>query len=122
MPVVSPRLAEHRTHYPWVTRYAKPQAWKAILDDEPETTSECTPQPCRHRLSWCLLLGRVFSIDITECPDCGGRMKIVAALTEPASIRSYLDGVGLPARPPPIAPARPIPPANNPLDTIPPPT
>ena len=51
----------------------------------------------------------MFSIDITECPDCGGRMKIVAALTEPASIRSYLEGVGLPARPPPIAPARPDP-------------
>ena len=31
---------------------------------------------------------------------------MIAALTEPASIRSYLDGVGLAARPPPIAPAR----------------
>ena len=29
------------------------------------------------------------------------------SLTEPASIRSYLTGVGLSARPPPIAPARP---------------
>ena len=33
--------------------------------------------------------------------------KIVAALTEPTSILSYLEGVGLSARPPPIAPARP---------------
>ena len=49
------------------------------------------------------MLARVFSIDVTECPDCGGRMKIIAALTEPASIRSYLEGVGLPARPPPTA-------------------
>ncbi len=48
----------------------------------------------------------VFSIDVSECPECGGQMKIVAALTDPASIRSYLEGVGLPARPPPIAPAR----------------
>jgi len=36
-------------------------------------------------------------------------MKIVAALTAPTSIRSYLEGVGLSARPPPIAPARPAP-------------
>ena len=36
---------------------------------------------------------------VSECPDCGGRMKIIAALTEPASIRSYLEGVGLSARP-----------------------
>jgi hypothetical protein len=27
-------------------------------------------------------------------------MKIIAVLTDPASIRSYLEGVGLPARPP----------------------
>ena len=47
--------------------------------------------------------------DISECPDCGGHMKFVAALTEPASIRTYLEGVGLPARPPPITPPRPDP-------------
>ena len=40
---------------------------------------------------------------------CGGRMKIIAALTEPVSIRAYLEGVGLPARPPPTAPAAPRP-------------
>ena len=33
-------------------------------------------------------------------------MKIVAALTEPRSIERYLEGVGLPSRAPPIAPAR----------------
>jgi hypothetical protein len=74
--------------------------------NEPEVQSESTHQPCPHRLSWCQLLARVFAIDVTECPDCGGRMRIVAALTDPASIRSYLEGVGLSARPPPIAPAR----------------
>ena len=34
-------------------------------------------------------------------------MKIVAAVTDSCSIRRYLEGVGLPARAPPIAPARP---------------
>jgi hypothetical protein len=33
-------------------------------------------------------------------------MRIIAALTEPASIRSYLEGVGRSARPPPMAPTR----------------
>ena len=74
--------------------------------NEPAVQSESDRQPCPHRLSWCQLLARVFSIDVTECPDCGGQMRIVAALTDPASIRSYLEGVGLPARPPPIAPTR----------------
>ena len=36
-------------------------------------------------------------------------MKIVAAVTDPRSIRTYLEGVGRPARAPPIAPARPHP-------------
>jgi hypothetical protein len=34
-------------------------------------------------------------------------MKIIAALTDPSSIRRYLHGMGLPTRAPPIAPARP---------------
>ena len=53
-------------------------------DDKPETRGESDRQPSPHRLSWCQLLARVFSIDVSECPDCGGRMRIVAALTEPA--------------------------------------
>ena len=34
-------------------------------------------------------------------------LRIVAALTDPASIRTYLEGVGLPAVPPPRAPPQP---------------
>ena len=34
-------------------------------------------------------------------------MKIVAAVTDSCSIRRYMEGVGLPARAPPIAPAQP---------------
>ena len=61
-----------------------------------------------YRLSWCVLLGRVFQVDVTVCPDCGA-MKIIAALTEATSIRNYLLGVGLPCRAPPVAAARPDP-------------
>ena len=61
------------------------------------------------RLTWAALLARVFLVDPLICPRCGGRMKPVAALTDADSIRQYLTGVGLPADPPPIAPARPPP-------------
>lgn len=70
---------------------------------------ELTPAQHRHRVAWADLLRRVFRVDVTECPACGGRMKIIAALTEPRSIQRYLEGVGLPSRAPPIAPARPDP-------------
>jgi len=43
---------------------------------------------------------------LTVCAACGGSMKIIAALTDGASVRGYLAGVGLPSRAPPIAPAR----------------
>ncbi len=59
-----------------------------------------------HRVEWARLLARVFQIDVTVCPSCGGRMKLIAALTAGASVYRYLEGVGLPSRAPPIAPAR----------------
>ena len=39
-------------------------------------------------------------------------MRIIAALTDPSSIRRCLHGMGLPARGSPIAPARPHPQAE----------
>ena len=66
-----------------------------------------TPLRRRNRIAWALLLKRVWEIDVTVCAECGGRMHITAFVTDPASIRRYLDGVGLPSDPPLIAPARP---------------
>ena len=83
----------------------------APLTDEPtiQPAAVDTPQARAHRLSWAALLARVFDIDVTVCTACGGRMRIIATLTEAASIRRYIEGVGLPADPPLIAPARPPP-------------
>ena len=58
------------------------------------------------RLSWARLLKRVFDIDIEHCPNCGGRLKIIAAIEDPAVIVRILTHLGLPARAPPRAPAR----------------
>ena len=46
-----------------------------------------TPQARPHRLSWAALLARVFDIDISVCTACGGRLRIIATLTEAASMR-----------------------------------
>ena len=61
--------------------------------------------PIRRRAWWTTLLARVFSSDFSECKTCGGRLRIIAALTDPTSIRTYLEGVGLPAMPPALPPA-----------------
>ena len=41
----------------------------------------------RRRLGWAALLARVFSAELSPCAACGGRLRILAALTDPASIR-----------------------------------
>jgi hypothetical protein len=57
-------------------------------------------------MSWARLLKRVFAIDIEHSPQCGGRLKIITAIKEPAEIAKILTHLGLPARAPPRTPAR----------------
>ena len=65
---------------------------------------------CAHhrpvRLSWARLLKRVFDIDLEHCPNCGGELKIIAAILEQPVIETILTHLGLQARAPPRAPAR----------------
>ena len=57
-------------------------------------------------LSWARLLKRVFEIDLEHCPNCGGMLKIIAAIVEAPVIERILNHLGLQARAPPRAPAR----------------
>jgi hypothetical protein len=61
------------------------------------------------RMGWARLLKRLFDIDLEHCPQCGGDLKIIAAIEEPAVIVKILTHLGLPARAPPRLPARPLP-------------
>ena len=58
------------------------------------------------RMSWACLLKGVFDIELEYCPRCGGRLKIIAALVDPAVITKILTHLHLPARAPPRSPAR----------------
>ena len=58
-------------------------------------------------MGWARLLKRVVDIAVTHCPQCGGDLKIIAAIEEPAMIVRILTHLGLHARAPPRAPARP---------------
>ena len=73
--------------------------------DSPGNDGTSPPAQRRHRLSWAVLLARVFHFELSVCERCGGTVKVVAALTEPGAIRKYLPGVGLPTRAPPMVPA-----------------
>ncbi len=79
---------------------------------EPSTAAG-SGRPLR-RYAWADLLRRVFALDVLECPDCGGRMRILAAIHPPEAIRAILECLGLPSRAPPTAPARPAPESPEP--------
>ena len=44
-------------------------------------------------LTWAQRLKRVFEFDITLCPHCGGRLRVIADVTDPIVIRKILDHV-----------------------------
>ncbi len=48
----------------------------------PDQAESPHPSPLA-RMSWARLLKRVFEIDIEQCPQCGGTLKIIAAMSIP---------------------------------------
>jgi hypothetical protein len=77
---------------------------------------DSTPAERRAAMTWAQRLKRVFKIDIETCSVCGGAMRIIACIEDPAVIEkilAHLDAkaaAGQPARPPPsrAPPARPF--------------
>ena len=59
------------------------------------------------RTRWADLLQRVFEADALCCPRCGGRMRVLAAITDAGVARRILACLNLPTRAPPLARIRP---------------
>ena len=67
---------------------------------DPET--EDFRRECRR--TWARLIQKVYEVDPLVCPDCGGRLEVVAFIDAPQTIRKILQHLQLrvlPARPPP---------------------
>jgi hypothetical protein len=45
---------------------------------------------------------RVFEVEVLRCPACGGRMRILSAITEPEVARRILEWLDMPSRAPPL--------------------
>ena len=58
--------------------------------------------PPTRRMAWADLLQRVFEVDALRCPACGGRMRILSAITEPDVARRILEWLDMPSRAPPL--------------------
>ena len=94
-----------------------PLPWCASPD--PTLRAAIVPGPADHatehahcspgHMSWARLLQSAFDLDTGHRPNCGGPLKIIAAMVDPQVIVKILTHLGLPARAPPRSPARPLP-------------
>ncbi|MCA1852327.1 MAG: transposase, partial [Beggiatoa sp.] len=75
-----------------------------VNTNTPADHAEAPPAAASVRLSWARLLKRVFEIDIQQCPQCGGTLKLIAAIEDPPVIAKILTHLGLSARAPPRSP------------------
>jgi hypothetical protein len=96
----------HTVKYGGVLASASP--WRSRIGPRPEKktteTSDTTkpaagqapstPKRASAYRPWAELLKRTFALDVLHCVKCGGRMKLVAILTQPKSVLRYLASVG----------------------------
>ena len=77
-------------------------------DDDAKPNRGDAPSKVRaQRTLWADLLQRVFEVDALCCPRCGGRMRVLAAITEADVAQRILACLNLPTRAPPLARSRP---------------
>jgi ATPase subunit of ABC transporter with duplicated ATPase domains len=71
--------------------------WRASVVPAPAAATQSEP-PCdcengagantpRRNYAWALLMARVFEVDVLECPDCKGRLRILAVVANEISER-----------------------------------
>ena len=107
--VSGPPLREHGVQAPNAKLRAMVVPQEPVAPAEAAPPAECEANCAHHRavrLSWVRLLKRVFDLDLEHCPNCGGKLKIIAASLEQPVIEKSLMHLGLQARAPPRAAAR----------------
>ena len=71
------------------------------LEDAP------APSPLRtYRVPWAELLKKVFAIDVLACPECSGRLQMIAFIADQGTARRILEHLELDATGPPVAVGR----------------
>lgn len=77
---------------------------------EPSPAARPPPPPAYTRppyYAWADLLRRTFAIDVLVCAGCGGRLRLLATITDEQVIQRILGHLGLPSEIREPAPARP---------------
>jgi hypothetical protein len=94
-----------------VIAYGRNGAGSAELDHR------VTDPPQPKRKQWADLMRRAFGYDLLSCPNCGGKMQLLACILERGAIRKILTHLRLPPDPPALARARASPDVWEQFDT-----
>ena len=94
-------LAPHARWRSQVVRYGRPAPDVNARELEASLRAAGTPGAW----TWAALMRRVFDLDVLACPRCGGRLRVLATVQDPAPCRP-----SSPTWPAPAPPRRPAPP------------
>lgn len=61
---------------------------------EEEKSETLSPAAQSNLMTWAQRLKRVFNIDITTCPECAGKVRVIASIEEPQVIKKILNHLG----------------------------
>jgi hypothetical protein len=91
---VVPGPRSHLTRYHGV--FAPHAKWRAMIvpGKPPGREPDRTPAERRRAMTWAQRLARVFKIEVTRCERCGGPVRVVASLTDPAVLDRILAARG----------------------------
>ena len=103
-----PKPRAHLTRYHGVFAPASPDRARIVPGTRTAATSnrgEPSPTDRQRAMTWAQRLKRVFAIDIETCRQCGGRLRVIASIEEPAVINRVLEHLRHTAEP--VDPAHP---------------
>jgi hypothetical protein len=73
------------------------------LEPSARSLPHAKPKAARtYRVAWAELLKKVFALDVLACPECAGRMQLIAFIAEATVARRVLDHLGLDSTGPPL--------------------
>ena len=84
-------LAPHARWRSHVVRYGRPAPDVNAREREASPRAAGTPGAG----TWAALMRRVFDLDVLACPRCGGRLRLIATVEDPAVVSKILAHLGL---------------------------
>jgi hypothetical protein len=113
-----PKPRAHLTRYHGVFAPASPDRAQVVpgthaAANKAHERGEASGTDRRRALTWAQRLKRVFAIDIEVCRRCGGRLRVIASIDDPAVIERILGHLGRDADSAPLAPPSRAPPDGD---------